>query len=36
MCAGQNLYDLIPVLAVIALFAWMWWVMFNSERNEKG
>jgi hypothetical protein len=36
MCVGRDLHDLIAVLAVLALFGWMWWVLFNSERDEKG
>lgn len=28
MC--KNLYDLVPILAVIVLVGWMWWVLFNA------
>lgn len=31
MCMDNNTYDLIVALAVLAVFCWVWWVMFNAE-----
>lgn len=36
LCIGRDLADLIAVLAVLVLFGWMWWVLFNGDRDENG
>lgn len=30
MCMDRNTYDLIVALAVLGVFCWVWWVMFNA------
>lgn len=30
MCGSNDVLDLVAMLAALALFAWMWWVLFNA------
>lgn len=30
MCSGATVYDAVIGLGAMALFGWVWWVMFNA------